>query len=78
MQDAYFCLHGGWVGEWVKANAYISKFFEIAIPFNISRETFLIISQPCLNFRANALYEQFNFSPQLHFFILVNFQQRQE
>ena len=41
------------VGGWVKANAYVSKILEITRTFDILGETFLIISQPHLNFRAN-------------------------
>ena len=38
------------VGGWVKANAYVSKILEITKTFDDIEETFLIISQPHLNF----------------------------
>ena len=41
------------VGGWVKANTYVSKILEITRTFDILGETFLIISQPHLNFRTN-------------------------
>ena len=41
------------VGGWVKANAYVSKILEITRTFDILGETFLIISQPFLNFRGH-------------------------